>query len=64
VGETIGCGTGACAAAVAAARLGLAGRRVKVVSKGGMLRVNWLASGETLVIGGAVEVFRGRWLTN
>lgn len=61
VGETLGCGTGACAAAVVAARLGLADRKVTVASKGGESEVSWLDSGEVLLAGEAKEVFRGGW---
>jgi len=61
VGETLGCGTGACAAAVVAARLGLCGRKVTVVSKGGQMDVEWQKSGEVLLTGDAVEAFRGVW---
>jgi diaminopimelate epimerase len=62
VGETLGCGTGACAAAVVAARLALTGRKVTVVSKGGRMVVEWRRSGEVLLTGDAVEVFRGTWI--
>jgi len=41
VGETMSCGTGACAVAVAAARQGLAGQRVEVAVPGGLLDVAW-----------------------
>lgn len=40
-GETIGCGTGCCTAAVAAALLGYCGRKVEVEQIGGILRVDW-----------------------
>jgi diaminopimelate epimerase len=45
VGPTEASGTGACAAAVAAAAFGGAGRDVDVVSPGGTQRVEWLADG-------------------
>jgi diaminopimelate epimerase len=43
VGETMSCGTGACAVAVAAASRGLAGRVVTVTVPGGDLGVEWAA---------------------
>jgi diaminopimelate epimerase len=41
VGETAGCGTGACAAAIVGGILGLTGRAVNVVSSGGTSRVRY-----------------------
>lgn len=43
-GETIGCGTGCCTAAVAAALLGYCQRRVEVEQIGGILQVDWRSS--------------------
>lgn len=40
-GETLACGTGACAAAVTALRLGLADSPVTVQARGGRLRIRW-----------------------
>ena len=40
-GETLSCGTGACAAAVAGMRLGLLDNDVTVQARGGTLRVRW-----------------------
>jgi diaminopimelate epimerase len=59
-GETMACGTGACAVAVAAARTGRAGRRVVVVLPGGELEIDWRADDRVLMTGDAVEVFEGR----
>src|SRR5581483_10064065 len=42
-GETMACGTGACAAAVAAARTGRTGRQVVVRLPGGELEIDWRA---------------------
>lgn len=59
VGITLACGSGACAAAVAAHRRGLTGRRVTIVTDGGELAVDWRADGVWL--GGPVmHVFDGR----
>jgi diaminopimelate epimerase len=59
-GETLSCGTGACAAAVAAARTGRTGRQVAVALPGGELEIDWRADGHVLMTGDAVEVFEGR----
>jgi len=58
-GETMACGTGACAAAVAAARTGRCGRRVVVLLPGGELEIDWRADDHVLMTGDAVEVFAG-----
>jgi diaminopimelate epimerase len=59
-GETQACGTGACAAAVAAARTGRSGRSVEVVLPGGALMVAWRPDDHVHMTGDAVEVFEGR----
>ena len=58
--ETMACGTGACAAAVAAARTGRSGRHVQVQLPGGVLEIEWRADDHVLMTGDAVEVFTGR----
>jgi diaminopimelate epimerase len=58
-GETSACGTGACAAAVAAARTGRGGRHVVVGLPGGELEIDWRDDDRVLMTGDAVEVFRG-----
>jgi len=60
VGETLACGTGACAAVVAGIRLGLLDGRVDVHTRGGVLTIAW-AGGDApvLMTGPAVTVFRG-----
>lgn len=62
-GETLACGTGACAALVAAALTGRAGRHARVELRGGNLEVEWREDGEqanhVFMTGEAVEVFRG-----
>jgi diaminopimelate epimerase len=40
-GETLACGTGACAAVVAGIRLGWLDRQVDVQARGGLLTVEW-----------------------
>ena len=59
-GETMACGTGACAAAVAAARTGRAERRTVVALPGGELEIDWRADDHVVMTGDAVEVFQGR----
>ena len=44
VGETLACGTGACAAFVAAYKLGLVDREASVVLPGGKLQISWLSA--------------------
>lgn len=61
VGPTRASGTGACAAAVAAAAFGGAGRDVEVVSPGGAQRVEWRDEGLYLT-GWAEVIMEGRWL--
>jgi diaminopimelate epimerase len=58
-GETQACGTGACAAAVAAARTGRAARGVTVALRGGDLRIEWGDDDHVRMTGPAVEVFEG-----
>jgi diaminopimelate epimerase len=60
VGETLACGTGACAAVVHARQCGLAQERVRVSLPGGELMITWAGPGEVVwMTGPAVEVFRG-----
>lgn len=59
-GITQACGTGACAAAVAAIRRGLTRRRVQVVLDGGTLEIEWReADGHVLMTGPATYVYEG-----
>jgi diaminopimelate epimerase len=59
-GETLACGTGACAAVVAGIRWGLLDTRVTVQTHGGMLTIEW-QGGDTAVrmTGPATTVFQG-----
>jgi diaminopimelate epimerase len=54
-GLTRACGTGACAAAVAAARTRRTGRRVRVTLPGGDLVITWRESDNHVLMTGAVE---------
>ena len=61
-GETLACGTGACAAVVAGIRRGLLDRVVRVQVRGGALTIAWGGDGEPVMMTGAAEsVFDGRW---
>jgi diaminopimelate epimerase len=59
-GETLACGTGACTAAVAAIRLGLADSPVVVHTRGGELTIGWNgADNPVYMTGPAATVFEG-----
>ena len=59
-GETIGCGTGCCTAAVAAAILGYCDRKVTVEQIGGNLYVDWREEdGHVRMTGPSHTVFEG-----
>ncbi|NBY71092.1 MAG: diaminopimelate epimerase [Betaproteobacteria bacterium] len=60
-GETLACGTGACAAVVAGIRLGLLDTQVQVSTRGGELQIAWSGSPEDSVMmtGPAQNVFEG-----
>ncbi len=59
-GETLACGTGACAAVVAGIRLGWLDRRVEVQARGGRLLIEWPADDANVLMTGPAEtVFQG-----
>ncbi|HWZ48801.1 MAG TPA: diaminopimelate epimerase [Herbaspirillum sp.] len=59
-GETLACGTGACAAVVAGIRQGLLDSPVAVQTHGGVLSIAWAGNGQTVkMTGPAVTVFEG-----
>ena len=59
-GETLACGTGACAAVVAGIRLGWLDRRVEVHTRGGNLLIEWPHDdASVLMTGPATTVFEG-----
>jgi len=64
-GETLACGTGACAAVVAGIRLGRLDRKVDVATRGGLLTIEWDGmrpdgtAAPVLMTGPAVTVFEG-----
>jgi diaminopimelate epimerase len=55
-GLTKACGTGACAAVVAASRMGLIDRRAELELDGGMLEVEWRAKDDRVIMTGPVEL--------
>ena len=60
VGETLACGTGACAAAVAGIRLGRLATPVTVAMPGGELTIHWDGAGHSVMMTGpALTVFEG-----
>ena len=64
-GETLACGTGACAAAVAAMRWGLVDRDIKVHLPGGPLRIRWSHdNASVLMTGPTARVFDGTLRVN
>ncbi|MGM9811218.1 MAG: diaminopimelate epimerase [Muribaculaceae bacterium] len=60
-GETMACGTGACASVVATSRLGLTERRVTVHLKGGDLQIHWDDDNHVYMTGEAATVFEGEY---
>ena len=61
VGETMACGTGACAAVVAGQLRGLLDSSVEVKLPGGNLQIEWLGEGHSVMMKGpATKVFDGQ----
>jgi diaminopimelate epimerase len=61
-GETLACGTGACAAVVAGIRRGLLDPVVRVETRGGALDIAWPGPGAPVTMTGpAATVFEGEW---
>ena len=60
-GETLACGSGACAAVVAGIRLGLLEQTVAVQTHGGVLSISWAAAASSVLLTGpATTVFNGQ----
>ena len=57
VGETIACGTGACAAVVTGIARGLLDTPVEVITRGGAMQIAWTAGQSVMMTGPAVTVF-------
>jgi len=61
-GETLACGTGACAAVVAGVRRGVLDAKVRVLTRGGELSVAWSGAASPVIMTGPAEtVFEGEW---
>jgi len=61
VGETLACGSGACAAVVVGRQRGWLDDKVTVSLPGGILKIQWSGEGQpVLMTGPAVSVFEGR----
>lgn len=60
-GETLACGTGACATGVACVLNNLTGRKVTVHLSGGDLIIEWTGDNHVYMTGPAEYVFSGRW---
>ena len=61
-GETLACGTGACAVCVAGALSGRTERKILAHLLGGDLELHWTEDGHVHMTGPAVEVFSGEWV--
>ncbi|MEW6202038.1 MAG: diaminopimelate epimerase [bacterium] len=62
VGETLACGTGACAAIVAGVLTGRLAEKAVVHLQGGDLEVHWPSMNSLRLTGVAATVFKGQWL--
>ncbi len=60
-GETLACGTGACASVVAGVLNGLTDRKVRVHLAAGYLDIEWSGNGRVYMTGPAEEVFTGNY---
>ena len=58
-GLTLACGSGACAAGVAAARRGLSGRKVEVMVEHGTLTIDWMRDDHVMMTGGISLSYKG-----
>jgi diaminopimelate epimerase len=61
VGETLACGSGACAITVASKLLGYTESKVDIRLPGGVLNAEWNGNGEVVLGGPAEVVFEGKW---
>ncbi len=61
VGETLACGSGACAITVAARLHNYIDNRIDIKLPGGILNVEWDGEGEVLLSGPAEIVYTGQW---
>jgi diaminopimelate epimerase len=61
-GETLACGTGACASLVACALNGWTDRKAVLELRGGELEIEWAEDGAVYMTGGAAFVFSGEYI--
>ncbi len=61
IGETLACGSGACAITVASKLLGYTEAKVDIKLPGGVLNAEWNGKGEVVLGGPAEVVFEGKW---
>ncbi|MFH1646164.1 MAG: diaminopimelate epimerase [Chloroflexota bacterium] len=61
VGETLACGSGACAITVASKLQGYTGNKVVIILPGGTLDAEWNGNNEVILGGPAAVVFEGKW---
>lgn len=61
IGETLACGSGACAITVASKLCGYTGNKVDIKLPGGTLNADWNGSGDVILGGPAEIVFEGNW---
>ena len=61
VGETLACGSGACAITVASKLRGYTEAKVDIKLPGGVLNAEWNGNGEVVLGGPAVVVYEGKW---
>jgi len=61
-GETLACGSGACAIAVVGQLKGYNDKEVDIILPGGNLTINWDGVGDVYLTGPVEEVFCGEWL--
>lgn len=61
VGETLACGSGACAIGVVAIQMGLVEEEVNIWMPGGKLKITWENNNNVFLTGEVKEVFTGTW---
>jgi diaminopimelate epimerase len=64
VGETLACGSGACATGVAAINRDLVDNDVDIIMPGGKLEISWRQGEDVYLTGPVKRVFQGEWLRN
>jgi diaminopimelate epimerase len=62
VGETLACGSGACAIGVAAIMNDLVENDVDIMMPGGKLEISWKEGGDVFLTGPVKQVYKGEWI--